>query len=72
MISAEQIVSLRKSTGLSQQKFADFFHIPVTTLRDWEQGRRTPPSYVPEMMQTILSYVSDTADTHLSSVHSEK
>lgn len=56
MTPSESIIAMRKQTGLSQAKFAAIFNIPVATLQDWEHGRRTPPSYVPEMMQTILSY----------------
>ncbi|QJE71928.1 helix-turn-helix domain-containing protein [Aerophototrophica crusticola] len=33
---------LRERMGLSQQAFASAFHIPVGTVRDWEQGRGTP------------------------------
>ena len=30
--------SLRRALGLSQEEFAARYHIPVSTLRDWEQG----------------------------------
>src|SRR5262245_66409040 len=33
---------LRVELGLSQAEFADRFHIPVGTLRDWEQRRSEP------------------------------
>ena len=51
-----EIKELRVCTGLSQNKFASMFEIPVATLKDWEQGRRTPPSYVINMIKTILKY----------------
>ncbi len=35
---------LRKSTGLSQSKFSDYFGIPTATLQDWEHEGRTPLS----------------------------
>ena len=44
---------LRKSTGLSQSKFAAYFGIPVRTLQDWEQQKRTPPEYIISMMERI-------------------
>lgn len=44
---------LRKSTGLSQSKFAAYFGIPVRTLQDWEQQKRTPPEYIVAMMERI-------------------
>ena len=34
--------SLRRALGLSQEEFAARYHIPVGTLRDWEQGRCEP------------------------------
>jgi putative transcriptional regulator len=34
--------ALRRALGLTQEEFARRFHIPLGTLRDWEQ-RRTEP-----------------------------
>ena len=34
--------TLRRALGLSQEEFAARFHIPLGTLRDWEQGRAEP------------------------------
>ena len=33
---------IRRALGLSQEDFAVRFHIPIGTLRDWEQGRAEP------------------------------
>jgi putative transcriptional regulator len=33
---------LRRALGLTQEEFATRYHIPVGTLRDWEQGRSEP------------------------------
>lgn len=33
---------IRRALGLSQEEFATRFHIPLGTLRDWEQGRKEP------------------------------
>lgn len=57
------IKKMRLQTGLSQSKFAAMFEIPVATLKDWEQGRRTPPSYVVNMIQMILQYKGLLVDT---------
>ena len=45
MTSAEQLLvrSARAKAGLTQQAFAERIATPVATLRDWEQGRFTPP-----------------------------
>ncbi len=40
--SKKDIVALRKFTGLTQEEFADALGISVHTLRNWEQGRRSP------------------------------
>jgi putative transcriptional regulator len=37
-----QVKIIRRALGLSQEEFAARFHIPVGTLRDWEQGRSEP------------------------------
>lgn len=34
--------AVRAKTGLSQEQFAETFGVSVATLRNWEQGRRTP------------------------------
>ena len=33
---------IRRALELTQEEFASRFHIPVGTLRDWEQGRAEP------------------------------
>ena len=34
--------TLRRALGLTQEEFAARYHIPIGTLRDWEQGRTEP------------------------------
>ena len=36
------VQSIRKKYGLSQEKFAALLGISISTLRNWEQGRRKP------------------------------
>ncbi len=38
----KDIVALRRFTGLTQEQFAQALSISVHTLRNWEQGRRSP------------------------------
>ena len=33
---------IRRALGMTQEEFAARYHIPLGTLRDWEQGRSTP------------------------------
>jgi putative transcriptional regulator len=37
-----QVRIIRRALGLSQEEFAARFHIPLGTLRDWEQARKDP------------------------------
>lgn len=34
--------TLRRAIGLTQEEFSARYHIPLGTLRDWEQGRTQP------------------------------
>jgi putative transcriptional regulator len=38
----DDVGSLRRFVGMTQQQFAGALGISVHTLRNWEQGRRTP------------------------------
>lgn len=41
-VDAAQIKSIREATGLSQARLAALLDVQVSTLRNWEQGRREP------------------------------
>lgn len=40
--SGQDVAALRRFVGLTQAEFARAMEISVHTLRNWEQGRRTP------------------------------
>lgn len=42
---------LRLTTGMKREDFASFLHIPLGTVRDWEQGKRKMPEYVYELIE---------------------
>jgi len=42
MTRTPQARIIRRALELTQEEFASRFHIPLGTLRDWEQGRATP------------------------------
>jgi putative transcriptional regulator len=56
---------LRQRLGMTQAEFARAFHLPITTLRDWEQHRSVPDAPAralllaierdPEVMRRLLS-----------------
>lgn len=60
-----RVKALRQRLGLTQAEFADAFHLPITTLRDWEQRRSNPDAPAralllaiernPEVMRKLLA-----------------
>jgi putative transcriptional regulator len=44
---------VRRALHLSQEEFAAQFHIPVGTLRDWEQGRKEPDAAAKAYLRVI-------------------
>ena len=60
-----RVKTLRHALGLTQEEFAARYHIPLGTLRDWEQGRSQPDqparaflaviARAPEEVATLLS-----------------
>ncbi|QCI99193.1 helix-turn-helix domain-containing protein [Agrobacterium larrymoorei] len=50
---ARLIRKTRTALGLSQSEFASRFHVPVGTLRDWEQARATAPDFAVAYVRVI-------------------
>jgi putative transcriptional regulator len=44
---------IRRALKLSQEEFAAHFHIPIGTLRDWEQGRKEPDAAAKAYLRVI-------------------
>ena len=42
MRRVSRVKVLRQRLDMTQAEFAEAFHLPITTLRDWEQHRSTP------------------------------
>ncbi len=53
-----QVEPIRKKLGYSQQEFAHMFGLRVATIRDWEQGRRTPEGAA----RTLLAVIDKAPD----------
>lgn len=53
---ARLIRRTRTALGLSQTEFASRFHVPVGTLRDWEQARATAPDFAVAYVRVIARY----------------
>ncbi|MCG8293911.1 NadS family protein [Pseudomonas entomophila] len=52
-IDALQVRNIRKSTGLSQVRFAEMIDVQVATLRNWEQGRREPTGPAKALLRAL-------------------
>lgn len=50
------IRELRAMTGLSQAAFAERYGIPKRSIENWEGGQRTPPSYLPKLLEKAIKY----------------
>jgi putative transcriptional regulator len=48
-----QVKVMRKALGLTQEEFAAHFHIPLGTLRDWEQGKSEPDTCARAYLKVI-------------------
>ncbi len=53
---AKRIAELREEAGENRKEFSVHTGIPVRTLEDWEAGRRTPPEYIPRLLEYQLKY----------------
>lgn len=56
MTIQETIKKLRRTTGLSQRKFAKKYEIPYRTIENWEEGKTEPPDYVLELLRRCVQY----------------
>jgi putative transcriptional regulator len=64
MRRVSRVKVLRQRLGMTQVEFAEAFHLPITTLRDWEQRRSVPDAPAralllaierdPEVMRRLL------------------
>ena len=54
-IDAIRIKEIRQATGLSQPKFAALIDVQVSTLRNWEQGRREPTGPARALIRAIAN-----------------
>jgi putative transcriptional regulator len=58
--------ALRKKLGLSQAEFAARFHLPLGTVRDWEQGAHRPDKAA-QVLLTVIARDPDAVARALES-----
>lgn len=52
-VDGTDVKRIRMASGLSQAKFAKLIHVELGTLRNWEQGRRTPTGPARVLLRAI-------------------
>ena len=55
---APTVRALRKKVNLTQEEFAARFHLPLGTVRDWEQGAHRPD----KAAQVLLTVIANDPD----------
>lgn len=63
-----RIKTLRRALHLTQQEFAARYHIPLGTLRDWEQGR-TQPDQPARAYLTVIAHDPEGVQRALRAKH---
>lgn len=58
-VSGPDVAAIRKRLKLSQGKFAERFHLPAASVRDWEQGRRMPDAAAQSLLK-VIDYAPET------------
>lgn len=51
--SAMDVAKIRKKTKMTQKEFSTSFSIPLSTLRQWEQGQRVPQGPAQALLKII-------------------
>ena len=52
-VDAATVREIRESLSLSQRQFASIVHVSIKTLRNWEQGIRTPDGAAAALLTAI-------------------
>ncbi len=55
VVDAAPVKAVRAATGLSQAQFARLIEVNVGTLRNWEQGLRTPTGPARALLKALKS-----------------
>jgi putative transcriptional regulator len=51
--TAMDVSKIRKKTKMTQKEFSESFSIPLSTLRQWEQGKRVPQGPAQALLKII-------------------
>ena len=53
VVEVPNVRAIRRELHMSQHEFADAYRIPLSTLKNWEQGRRAPDAPAAAYLQAI-------------------
>jgi putative transcriptional regulator len=59
------VAKIRKNANMTQKEFSESFSIPLSTLRQWEQGKRVPQGPA----QTLLRIIAHDSETAIKALH---
>ncbi len=51
------MTDIRKRYGLTQKQMSEVTGIPKPTIEAWDRGTRTPPEWLPKMVEAFLERV---------------
>ena len=60
-----QVRTLRRRLNLTQEQFAQRFHLALGTIRDWEQGRNQPDHAAQALLQ-VIAFAPDVVERALA------
>lgn len=63
--TALDVADIRKKANMTQKEFSESFQIPLSTLRQWEQGHRVPQGPA----QALLKIIAHDAKTAIDALH---
>lgn len=56
VVEVPDVRAIRRGLRMSQHEFAGVYHIPLATLKNWEQGRRQPDAPAAAYLQVIAKH----------------
>jgi putative transcriptional regulator len=62
IIHVPNVRAIREALGLSQAAFVSAYHIPLATLKGWEQGRRHPDATASAYLNVIAKMPDEARD----------
>lgn len=69
-VPAVDAKEIREHLDISQQDFAERFGIPIASLRNWEQGRRSPDQPT-SILLYLISKIPDQIEKEIKKIKSQ-